>query len=104
MPEQIQAFFYKQLFHKQRQVEIGKKIEQTLRLNFRYLTVTYILCTRYHPEIIGDILRNMQKSKRLFINEITRLIIMKIKMKMKNRSHRYGKNGPRSKHGHKHSK
>ena len=62
MPEQIQAFFISNSFISN---AIGKKIEQTLRLNFRYLTITYILCTRYHPEIIGDILRNMQKSKRL---------------------------------------
>ena len=32
-----------------------------------------------------------KKNKRVFIHEITQLIIMKMKMKMKNRSHRYGK-------------
>ena len=43
---------------------------------------------------MGHILKNMQKYKRVFIHEITRLIIMKMKMKMKNRLQRYGKNRP----------
>ena len=41
---------------------------------------------------------------RVFIHEITRLMILKMKMKMKNRSHRYDINRPRSRHGHKYSK
>ena len=45
-----------------------------------------------------------QKSKCVFSHEIPRLIIIKIKMEMKNRSHRYGKNRPRFIHGHKCSK
>ena len=105
MPEQIQAFFYKQLFHKQRQAEIGKKIKQHPEAKFSlfddYLHSLYTLSAR---KIIRGILRKMQKSKGLLIYEITRLIIMKIKMKMKNRSHRCGKNRPRCRHGHKYSK
>ena len=51
-----------------------------------------------------------QKSNRIFIHEITRLIIMKIKnvremkMGMKKRSHKYGKNKPSFRQGHKYSK
>ena len=37
-------------------------------------------------------------------HEIMRLIIMKTEMKMKNRSHRYDINRPKSRHGHKYSK
>ena len=59
---------------------------------------------RYHLKIMGQFLKNKQKSKRVFIHEIARLIIMKMKMKMKNRSQRYGKNRPRSRHGHKYNK
>ena len=56
-------FSYKQHFYKQRQVEIGKKIKQllnnTLRLNFCYLKIIYILHSRYHPKIKGHILKTI---------------------------------------------
>ena len=87
------TLFYKQQFYNQRQAEIGKKIKQilsnTLRLNFCYLKIIHILHPRYHPKIIGHILKNKQKDMNLCIHEIIRLIIMKMRMKMKNRSHRY---------------
>ena len=54
--------------------------------------------------IIGHILRNKQTNKCVCIHEIIRLIIMKRKMKMTNRSHRYNINRPRSRYGHKYSK
>ena len=38
------------------------------------------------------------------IYEIMQLIIMKMEMKVKNRSHRYDINRPKFRHGHKHSK
>ena len=53
---------------------------------------------------IDYILKNNQKNKCICIHEIIRLIIIKMKMKMKNRSHRYGINRPSSRHGHKCSK
>ena len=79
-------------------------LSSTLRLNFCYLKIIHILHPRYHPKIIGHILKNKQKNKCVCIHEIIRLIIMKMKMKMKNRSHRYDINRPRSRHGHKYSK
>ena len=79
-------------FCKQRQAEIDKKIKQmlsnTLRLNFCYLKIIHILHPPHHPKIVT----------------IIRLIIMKMEMKPKNRSHRYDINRPRYRHGHKHSK
>ena len=58
-------FFCKQHFYKQRQVEIGKKFKQklghTLKLNFCYLKIIPFLHPCYHPKIIGDILKNVQK-------------------------------------------
>ena len=75
----------------------------TLRLNFSYLTIMHILHPRYHPKIIAHTSKNKQKSKRVFIHEITRLTMMKMKVKMKDRSHRYGKNRAWSRHGHKYS-
>ena len=56
----------------------------------------HILHPSYHPKIIGDILKNNHKSKRVFIHEIARSIIMKVNMKMKSKSHKYDKNRPRS--------
>ena len=55
-------------------------------------------------KIIGHILKNKQKNKCVCIHEITRLIIMKIMMEMKNRSHRYDINRPRFRHRHRKSK
>ena len=76
----------------------------TLRLNFCYLEIVHILYPRYHPKIIGRILKKKQKNKCVCFHEHIRLIIMKMEMKMKNRSHRYDINRPRSKHGHWYSK
>ena len=79
--------------------EIGKKIKQmlsnSLRLNFCYLKNIRIL----HPKIIQHILENKQKNKCVCIYEIIQSIIMKMIMKMKNRSHRYDMNRFRSRHG-----
>ena len=44
------------------------------------------------------------KRKLVFTHEITWLIIMKLKMKVKDRSHKLDMNRPRSRHGHKYSK
>ena len=48
----LHAFFYKRHFHKQHQAEIDKKIKQTFR-SFH---------PRYHPDIIVDILKYVQKT------------------------------------------
>ena len=79
-------------------------LSNTQRLNFSYLTIMHILHPRYLPKIIAHILKIKQNSKRVFIHENTQLIIMKTRMKTKNRSHRRGKNRRRSRHGHKYSK
>ena len=63
-----------------------------------------ILHQRYHPRIIGHILKYKQNNKCVCINEIIRLIIVKMKLKMKNRSHRYDVNRYRPIHGHKYNK
>ena len=60
-----------------------------MRLNFWYLKIIGILHPRYNPKIIGHILKKSQKNKYICIHETMWLIIMKIKIKMKNRSHRY---------------
>ena len=60
--------------------------------------------SRYHPKIIEQILKNKQKNKCVCFHEIIRLIILKMEMKMKNKSHRYDINRPRPRYGHKYSK
>ena len=77
-------------------------LSNTLRLNFYYLKIIHILHPRYLPKIIGHILKNKQKNKCVCFHQIIRLIIMK--MKMRNRSHRYDIKSPRSRHGHKYRK
>ena len=100
--------FFKQHFYKQSQADIGKKIKQmlcnTLQLGFCYMKIIHVLHPRYHPKIIGHILKNMQKNKCICVHEIIRLTIMKMKIKMKNRSHRHDINRPRLRPGHKNTK
>ena len=96
---QLNEFFYKQHFCKQNKgrnwQKIKQKINNMLRLNFCYLKIMHLLHPCYHPRITGNIPKNKQKNKRVCIHENIRLIIMKIKMKKKNRSHRCHKNRTR---------
>ena len=96
------CFFYK---HSRLKLEKGQTNEsKILRLNFCYLKIILILHPCCHPKVIGHTLKNKQKNKCVFIHDITWLIIMKTKMKLKNRSHRHGINRPRSRNGHKYAK
>ena len=74
-------------------------VSNTLRPKLCCLKIIHILHLRYHPTILGHILKNKQKNKFVYIHEITRLIIMKMEMKLENRSHRYVINRPTSRHG-----
>ena len=55
----ICALVYERHFHKQNQAEISKKVKQklnnTLRLNFRYLKIIYLLHPFYQPKLIWDV-------------------------------------------------
>ena len=55
----------------------------TLRLNYCYLKIIHILHSSYHLKIIGHILKTKQTNKCVCIHDITQLIIMKMKVKMK---------------------
>ena len=103
----IHAFFTSNTFINNARLKLVKnqtKLSNTLRLNFCYLKIIHILHARYHPNIIWYILENKQNKKCVCFREIIRLIIMKMEMKMKKKSHRYGMNRPRSRHGHIYSK
>ena len=94
--------FYKQRFYKQYQAKIGK-LSNTLRVNFCYLKIIHFLHPFYHPTLIWDIAKIVQKTSVCF-NEIKWLIIMKMRVKLKNRSHRYDINWTTPKHGYKSTK
>ena len=99
----IHAFFISNTFISNARLKLAKN-QANAKLHpeaefYSYLKIIHILYPRYHPKVIGHILKNKLKNKRVFIHDITRLIIMKMKMKMKNKSHR-----PRSRHEHKYSK
>ena len=79
-------------------------LSNTQRLNFGYLKIIHIIHPRYHRNIIGHTQKNNQKSKCVCINEIIRFILIKMKMKEKNRSNRCDIKRPRSRLGHKYSK
>ena len=71
-------------------------------LNFYFLIIICFLHPSYHPKIVGDILKNIQK---IIASVLLRLLmIRKMKLKMKNRSHIYNINGLRPRHGHKYTK
>ena len=78
-------------------------LSNSLGLNSCYLKIIHILHPYYHPRIIGHIIK-ISKRESVCIHEIIGLIIMKIEMKMKRRSHRYDIIGPRSRDGQKYSK
>ena len=61
-------------------------------------TNIHILHSFYHPKIIGDIVKTKKKKKCVCIHQILWLIIEKMMMKMKNRSHKHNINSPRSRY------
>ena len=101
------AFFISNTFISNARLKWEKhqaKLSKNLRLNFYYLKLVHFLHPRYHPKIIGDILKNVQKTSTPF-NEVIWLMTMKTRLRMKNRSYRYDIYGPRpdiNSHGHKH--
>ena len=101
------TLFYKQHFYKQRQTEIGEnqanakqdpEAELLLFENYSHYSSTLSSKNNSTYSI------NQQKNKSVCFHEIIRLIITKMEMKMKNRSHRCDISRPRSRHGHKYTK
>ena len=46
-------------------------LSNTLRLNFCYLKIIHILYPRYHPKIIGHMLKNKEKKVSLYSYDYT---------------------------------
>ena len=73
-------------------------LSNTLKLNFGYLKIIHILHQRYHPKIIGNIIKYKQKKQVcLYLWDYTI-------NHNENGLHRYDINRPGSRHGHKYSK
>ena len=92
---ELHTFFISNTFISNALLKLDKNQANTRRLKFCYLKIILILLSRYYLKITGHILKNKQKKKCVCIHEIIRLIIMKVKVKVKNRSHIYSINGPR---------
>ena len=79
-------FSHKQHFYKQCQAEIGKRLNKmlsnTMKLNLPFENYS-------HSSITLSSKSNRTYSKKEHSHEIMRLIIMKMKIKMKNRWHKY---------------
>ena len=82
--------------------KIKQKLSNTVNMNFCYLKIIRFLHWRYHPKIIGDILK-IKKIKHVCLNKVIWLMTIKMRLKMKNRLHRYKINRPRPRHGHKYT-
>ena len=87
----IYAFFISNTFisNARMRLETIKQMQSnTLRLSSCYLKIIQILQSRFHPKVIRYTLKYKQKNKCVCIHEIMNLIIMKIKIKIKNKSRR----------------
>ena len=78
--------------------KLKQKLSNTLRLNFCYLKILCFVHQRYHPKMIGNV-KKKSKYKCVCFNDVIRLMAMKVRLKMKNRSKRYDINRPRPRHG-----
>ena len=93
--------FYKQCFYKQHQVKLAKnqaKARQHPEAKLLLIESHLLSSSMLSFKTTLRYSKNVQKTSVSF-NEIIWLIIMKIRVKMKNRSHRYDINGTRVKHG-----
>ena len=100
----LHALFISNTFTSNTRLKLAKnqaKLSNTLRLDLCYLKIICYLNPRYHPKVIGNILKKVQKSKCVFFNEVIRIIM---KMEMKKRSYRYDINSLRPRHWCKHTK
>ena len=102
----LQAFFYKQHFISNAKMKLAKN-QANAKQHPEAELLVFGNYSHSSPGLSSKNNRTYSKNKRknkcVCIHEIIRLIIIKIKMKMENRSCRYDINRPRSRHGHKYS-
>ena len=98
---------YTQLLNKEHQAEIGKKSSKGQTTPWG---LTFAIWIYFISSSLLSSKTNMRYPKKcaknicVCFNEIVWLIIMKIKLKMKHRSHRYDINKTRLRHGYKYAK
>ena len=105
MPTSYTLFFISNTFINTVWLKLAKnqtKAKHTQRLNFCFLKIICFLPPSYHPKIVGDILKNIQKTSASILMKL--LMTMKMRLKMKNRSHICNINGPKPRHGQKYTK
>ena len=103
----LHAFFISNTFISNARLELAKNRANAKQhpgaepLLFKNI---HIFHPPYHTKIIGCILKSKQKKKCVSIHEIKRLNMMKMEVRMKNKSHRYNINRPRLRDEQKYSK
>ena len=105
----LKTFFISSNFKSKARLKLPKKDQANATQHLEaglenYLKTIHVLHSPCHSKIIGHILKNKQKNKCVYIHKIIRLTIIRMKMKMKNRSHRHDINRPRLKRRHWNSK
>ena len=80
---ELHAFFINKTFISNARLKLAK-IKQKLS-NTPKLKIIRLLYPRYHPKIIRDILKNVE----ICLNQVISFMAVKMRLKMKNRSHRY---------------
>ena len=83
---------------------VKQKLSNIPRLKICDWKTIRFLCPGYHLKSAADIWKSVLNIKYVCFNEILWLIITKINLKIKYRSHRYNINKPRSRHEHKYTK
>ena len=95
----LHAFFISNTFPRLKIAKTQVKAKQNPEAEL-FLLETISTFLLFYPKLIWDTLRNAQKTSICF-NEIIWLIIMKIRLKVKNESHRCDINRTRPKRGYK---
>ena len=98
----IHALFTNNTFVKiaKSQVKAKQHPEAELSLFENYLLFSSSLSSKNNTKYS----KKCTKIKYVCLNEVIRLMAMKMRLKMKNRSHRYDINRPRLRHGHEYTK
>ena len=96
-------FFISNTFAKILNWQINQKLSNTLRLTFCYLKIFRFLHPLYHPKINRIYSKKCTKNKCVCFNKVIWLLTMKMRLKKKNRSHRYDINRHLPRHGHKYT-
>ena len=87
-------FFISNIFISNTRLKLSKRNQAIAKQHFKtelfLFEIIPFLHSCYHPKTIGNILKTV-RNKCVCFSEIVWLIMMKLEIKMKKRSHRYGK-------------